>query len=254
MNSKLSAVIITFNEERNIQRCIESLLPVADEIIVVDSFSTDRTEEICKLYGIKFFQNVFEGHIEQKNIALLKANHEWILSVDADEALSETLQKAIKKSLEAPQFDAFAMNRLTNYCGKWVKYCGWYPDTKVRLVKKNKAHWIGTNPHDKLELKEKSQVCSLQGDLLHYSYYTKEDHFKQIEYFGNISAKELFLKGKNISVFLLYLKVITQFFKSYFVKMGFLDGKTGWLISSRSAYATLRKYQILRKMYHKNYG
>jgi glycosyltransferase involved in cell wall biosynthesis len=254
MNSKLSAVIITFNEERNIQRCIESLLPVADEIIVVDSFSTDRTEEICKLYGIKFFQNVFEGHIEQKNIALLKANHEWILSVDADEALSETLQKAIKKSLEAPQFDAFAMNRLTNYCGKWVKYCGWYPDTKVRLVKKNKAHWTGTNPHDKLELKEKSQVCSLQGDLLHYSYYTKEDHFKQIEYFGNISAKELFLKGKNISVFLLYLKVITQFFKSYFVKMGFLDGKTGWLISSRSAYATLRKYQILRKMYHKNYG
>ena len=249
MNSKLSAVIITFNEERNIQRCIESLLPVADEIIVVDSFSTDRTEEICKLYSIKFFQNVFEGHIEQKNIALLKANHDWILSIDADEALSETLQKAIKKSLEAPQFDAFAMNRLTNYCGKWVKYCGWYPDTKVRLVKKNKAHWTGTNPHDKLELKEKSQVCSLQGDLLHYSYYTKEDHFKQIEYFGNISAKELFLKGKNISVFLLYLKVITQFFKSYFVKMGFLDGKTGWLISSRSAYATLRKYQILRKMY-----
>ena len=249
MNSKLSAVIITFNEERNIQRCIESLLPVADEIIVVDSFSTDRTEEICKLYSIKFFQNVFEGHIEQKNIALLKANHDWILSIDADEALSETLQKAIKKSLEAPQFDAFAMNRLTNYCGKWVKYCGWYPDTKVRLVKKNKAHWTGTNPHDKLELKEKSQVCSLQGDLLHYSYYTKEDHFKQIEYFGNISAKEQFLKGKNISVFLLYLKVITQFFKSYFVKMGFLDGKTGWLISSRSAYATLRKYQILRKMH-----
>ena len=249
MNSKLSVVIITFNEERNIQRCIESLLPVADEIIVVDSFSTDRTEEICKLYSIKFFQNVFEGHIEQKNIALLKANHDWILSIDADEALSETLQKAIKKSLEAPQFDAFAMNRLTNYCGKWVKYCGWYPDTKVRLVKKNKAHWTGTNPHDKLELKEKSQVCSLQGDLLHYSYYTKEDHFKQIEYFGNISAKELFLKGKNISVFLLYLKVITQFFKSYFVKMGFLDGKTGWLISSRSAYATLRKYQILRKMH-----
>lgn len=249
MQPKLSAVIITFNEERNIQRCIESLLPVADEIIVVDSFSTDRTEEICKLYSIKFFQTVFEGHIEQKNIALLKANHDWILSIDADEALSETLQKAIKKSLEAPQFDAFAMNRLTNYCGKWVKYCGWYPDTKVRLVKKNKAHWTGTNPHDKLELKEKSQVCSLQGDLLHYSYYTKEDHFKQIEYFGNISAKELFLKGKNISVFLLYLKVITQFFKSYFVKMGFLDGKTGWLISSRSAYATLRKYQILRKMH-----
>ena len=249
MNSKLSAVIITFNEERNIQRCIESLLPVADEIIVVDSFSTDRTEEICKLYSIKFFQNVFEGHIEQKNIALLKANHDWILSIDADEALSETLQKAIKKSLEAPQFDAFAMNRLTNYCGKWVKYCGWYPDTKVRLVKKNKAHWTGTNPHDKLELKEKSQVCSLQGDLLHYSYYTKEDHFKQIEYFGSISAKELFLKGKKISVFLLYLKGATQFFKSYLVKLGFLDGKTGWHISSRSAYATLRKYQILRKMY-----
>jgi glycosyltransferase involved in cell wall biosynthesis len=250
MNSKLSAVIITFNEERNIQRCIESVLPVADEIIVVDSFSTDKTEEICKLYGIKFFQNAFEGHIEQKNIALLNANHEWILSLDADEALSETLQKAIEKSLEEPQFDAYSMNRLTNYCGKWVKYCGWYPDTKVRLVKKNKAHWTGTNPHDKLELKDKSQVGSLQGDLLHYSYYSKEDHLKQIEYFGSISANELFLKGKKISLFLLYLKVVNQFFKSYLVKLGFLDGKTGWHISSRSAYATLRKYQILRKMYH----
>jgi glycosyltransferase involved in cell wall biosynthesis len=236
MNSKLSAVIITFNEERNIQRCIESLLPVADEIIVVDSFSTDRTEEICKSYDIEFIKHVFEGHIEQKNIALLKANHEWILSLDADEALSET------------------MNRLTNYCGKWVKYCGWYPDTKVRLVKKNKAHWIGTNPHDKLELKDKSKVGNLKGDLLHYSYYSREDHFKQIEYFGSISAKELFLKGKKISVFLLYLKVVNQFYKSYLVKLGFLDGKTGWNISIRSAYATYRKYQILRKMYHKNYG
>jgi glycosyltransferase involved in cell wall biosynthesis len=249
MQPKLSAVIITFNEERNIQRCIESLLPVADEIIVVDSFSTDRTEEICKSYDLQFIKHVFEGHIEQKNIALLKANHEWILSVDADEALSETLQKDIIKSFEAPQFDAYSMNRLTNYCGKWVKYCGWYPDTKVRLVKKNKAHWTGTNPHDKLELKDTSQVGNLKGDLLHYSYYTKEDHFKQIEYFGSISAKELFLKGKKISVFLLYLKVITQFFKSYFVKLGFLDGKMGWHISYRSAYATLRKYQILRKMH-----
>ena len=250
MNSKLSAVIITFNEERNIQRCIESLLPVADEIIIVDSFSTDRTEEICKLYGIKFFQNVFEGHIEQKNIALLKANHEWILSVDADEALSETLQKAITKSLEAPQFDAYSMNRLTNYCGKWVKYCGWYPDTKVRLVKKNKAHWTGTNPHDKLELKDKSQVGSLQGDLLHYSYYTKEDHFKQIDYFGNIASKELFDKEKNISVPMLYLKVLNQFIKSYCVKLGILDGRTGLLISLRSAYATYVKYSKLRMLNH----
>jgi len=252
MQPKLSAVIITFNEERNIQRCIESLLPVADEIIVVDSFSTDRTEEICKSYDLQFIQHAFEGHIEQKNVALLKANHQWILSVDADEALSEKLQKTIKNSLEAPQFDAYAMNRLTNYCGKWVKYCGWYPDTKVRLVKRNKAHWTGTNPHDQLELKDMSKVGTLKGDLLHYSYYSKEDHFKQIEYFGSISAKELFLKGKNISLFLLYLKVVNQFFKSYFVKLGFLDGKTGWNISTRSAYATFRKYHILRKMYKKN--
>ena len=254
MYNKLSAVIITFNEERNIQRCIESLLPVADEIIVVDSFSTDRTEEICKSYDIEFIKHAFEGHIEQKNIALLKANHEWILSLDADEALSEDLQQSIKNSLDDSQFSAYSMNRLTNYCGIWVKYCGWYPDTKVRLVKKHKAHWTGTNPHDKLELKDKSKVGNLKGDLLHYSYYSREDHFKQIEYFGSISAKELFLKGKKISVFLLYLKVVNQFYKSYLVKLGFLDGKTGWNISIRSAYATYRKYQILRKMYHKNYG
>ena len=249
MQPKLSAVIITYNEERNIQRCIESLLTVADEIIVVDSFSSDRTEEICKSYDIEFIKHAFEGHIEQKNIALLKANHEWILSLDADEALSEELQKSIKNSLDDSQFAAYSMNRLTNYCGKWVKYCGWYPDTKVRLVKNKKAHWTGINPHDQLELKDKSKVGNLKGNLLHYSYYSKEDHFKQIEYFGSISAKELFLKGKKISVFLLYLKVVNQFFKSYFVKMGFLDGKTGWNISIRSAYATFRKYHILRKMH-----
>lgn len=250
MNTKLSAVIITYNEERNIQRCIESLLPVADEIIVVDSFSTDSTEEICKSYGILFIQNAFEGHIEQKNMALGQANHDWVLCLDADEELSETLQNSIKSTLVSPKFDAYSLNRLTNYCGKWVKYCGWYPDTKVRLVKKNKAAWTGTNPHDKLVLKDNSKFGHLKGDLLHYSYYSKEDHFKQIEYFGTIAAKELFLKGKKITFFLLYLKVINQFFKSYFIKMGFLDGKTGWNISIRSAYATYRKYQILKKMHH----
>ena len=138
---KLSGVIITYNEAKNIRRCLDSLLEVCDEILVLDSFSTDQTEAICVEYGVRFEKNAFEGHIQQKNEALRRATHPWVLSLDADEALSDTLKNsilALKASSPAP--GAFQMNRLTNYCGTWIKHSGWYPDTKVRLVFKELAH------------------------------------------------------------------------------------------------------------------
>jgi glycosyltransferase involved in cell wall biosynthesis len=247
---KLTGVIITFNEERNIERCLKSLKNVCDEIIVLDSFSTDRTEEICQSHHVKFFQHAFDGHIQQKNRALQMAETDWILSLDADEALTEELSTAILQLKKNPTFQAYSFNRLTNYCGHWVKHCGWYPDTKIRLVKKDTAHWTGVNPHDRLELMNANQTGHLKGDLLHYSYYTKEDHFKQIDYFGNIASKELFDQGKNISMLMLWLKVGNQFMKSYWIKRGILDGRTGFLISLRSAYATYVKYSKLRFLNH----
>jgi glycosyltransferase involved in cell wall biosynthesis len=242
MAISISAVIITYNEERNIERCLNSLQGVVDEIVVVDSFSKDRTEEICKQFNVRFIQNPFDGHIQQKNFAIDQASNEWILSLDADEALTGELQESILQIKKEPQFLGYRMNRLTNYCGHWVKYCGWYPDTKVRLVNRNHARWQGVNPHDRLDMNNGEETGFLKGDLLHYSYYTREDHLKQIEYFGDIAARELFQRGGRSNYFKIVIKVVAQFFKSYFLKLGILDGPTGFTISRLSAYATYRKY------------
>lgn len=242
---KLSVLIITFNEERNIERCLRSVLPVADEIVVVDSFSMDKTREICQKHGVRFIEHPFEGHIQQKNYAISCAENDFILSLDADEALTEELTKSILAEKENGFKDGYKMNRLTNYCGHWVKHCGWYPDTKVRLINRRKGSWQGVNPHDRLDLEDGSEIGHFSGDLLHYSYYTKEDHYKQIEYFGKIAANELLLKGKKTNPIQISLKVLAQLFKSIVLKSAYLDGVTGWKIAYRSAYATYRKYKIL---------
>jgi glycosyltransferase involved in cell wall biosynthesis len=244
---KLSAVIITLNEEKNLGRCLDSLVGLADEIIVVDSFSSDKTSEIALRYGAIFILNKFEGHIQQKNFALQQAQGDWILSLDADEALDKDLIASIKQVISDENENlGYTMNRLTNYCGKWIRHCGWYPDTKLRLVRNGKAEWRGVNPHDKLELTDALPPGHLKGDILHYSYYTMEDHYKQIEYFGSIAAKEMYSRGKKVPRFTSIIKTAAQFFKSFFLKLGILDGIAGWNISIRSAYATHRKYALLR--------
>jgi len=248
MKTPLTATIITFNEERNIERCLLSLQGVADEIVVVDSFSKDRTREICERYGVRFIENAFGGHIQQKNFAIDQASNDWILSLDADEALRDDLKKSILDVMNSPQGVAYRFNRLTNYCGTWVKHSGWYPDKKVRLVNKNHARWTGVNPHDRLDTTRGESTMFIQGDLLHYSYYTREDHLKQIEYFSSIAAKELFARGKKTGSLLIYLKVCVQYLKNILFKAGFLDGRAGWTIARLSAYATYRKYTKLQQL------
>ena len=242
---RIAAAIITYNEERNISRCIESLRNVVEEIVVVDSNSSDRTVEICRSMGAKVITHPFEGHIQQKNFALQQITSPWILSLDADEELSPQLINSIV-SLEEGHADGYSMNRLTNYCGHWVRHCGWYPDTKLRLVRNGAAQWTGINPHDRLELKENRKTGHLAGDILHYSYYTREDHLKQIEYFSSIAARELHKHGMKSSAVLISIKVMAQFVKSFFIRLGFLDGMTGFTISRLSAFATYRKYTKLK--------
>lgn len=245
---KISGVIITYNEARNIARCLASLQDVCDEILVLDSFSSDNTEQICQSFGVRFEQNTFEGHIQQKNEALQRASHPWVLSLDADEALSPELRSsilALKK--QGLRKGGFTFNRLTNYCGKWIHHSGWYPDTKLRLVTKADAQWGGINPHDQLQTSSELLIQHLKGDLLHYSYYTKADHFKQIAYFSQIASKELYARRVRSSLPKIVMKVLAQFIKTYVVKLGFLDGIAGWHIAVRSAYATQQKYQMLRK-------
>lgn len=250
---KLSVVIITFNEEKNIERCLTSVKDIADEIVVLDSFSKDKTAEICINHGVKFFQHTFDGHIQQKNRAITYANFPHILSLDADETLSSELAESIKKVKQNFSKDGYYINRLTNYCGHWVKHCGWYPDAKLRLWDSRKGQWTGINPHDKYELFEgDNHTDRLKGDILHYSYYTLSDHYKQVEYFTNIASKAYFEKGKKASVFNLVVNPIAKFVNHYILNLGFLDGKAGFLISKISAYATYLKYKKIRSLYRQN--
>lgn len=249
---QLSAVIITFNEERNIERCLKSLQGVADEIVVLDSFSKDRTKEICLQYGAKFFEHAFDGHIQQKNRAITYASFEHVLSLDADEALDETLKQSLLAIKQDFAKQGYYMNRLTNYCGHWVKHCGWYPDKKLRVFDRTKGHWTGVNPHDKYELfAGDKEAGHLKGDLLHYSYYTLEDHYRQVEYFTTIAAKAYVERGKNAPAYKLILNPVSKFISHYFITLGFLDGKAGYLISRISAYATWLKYKKIRDLYAK---
>ena len=248
---RLSVVIITFNEKRNVARCIDSVNAIADEVLVLDSFSTDDTCELARQRGARVEQHAFDGHIQQKNRAWQMASHDWVLSLDADEALNDTLRDAIRKAINtnAPGIDGFTMNRLTNYCGHWVRHSGWYPDTKLRLFRKGMGAWTGTNPHDRFELHNMKRVAHLPGDILHYSYYTREDHLKQIEYFSKIAARELHAQGKRVGYPMMVAKVVAQYIKNLILKTGFLDGATGFTIARLSARATWRKYTLLKELH-----
>jgi len=242
---KISAVIITFNEERNIERCLLSIKDIVDDVVVVDSFSTDKTKDICKKYGVRFILHPFDGHIEQKNWAITQAQYPYIISLDADEAISEELKEAILKVKENWQHDGYYVNRLTNYCGKWI-YHIWYPDRKLRLWDSRKGSWQGTNPHDKYILQEGSTTKCLSGDLFHYSFYTVADHEKQNINFANIAAKAKYKKGEKASILKMYFNPIWKFIRQYILLGGFLDGSYGLKICLISAKGNYLKYKILR--------
>ncbi len=237
LKDKLSVTIITLNEEKNIGRCIDSLAEVADEIVVVDSFSTDRTEQICREKNVKFIQHAFEGHIQQKNFALQQASFDYVLSLDADEALSDDLKKSISEIKPRMEMDAYTFNRINNYCGKWIKHCGWYPDKKLRILNRHKGQWGGDNPHDKVIMDKPYSCQHLKGDLLHYTIYDVNQHIRQIHFFSDITAKEAHQKGKKSSLLGFILSPWLRFFRLYFIKMGFLDGYYGFVICVISAYA-----------------
>ena len=240
---KLSVTIITFNEDANIERCLQSVTAIADEIVVVDSYSTDGTEKICRNYEVNFIQNKFEGHIQQKNYAVAQTIHDYVLSLDADEALTEELQKSIAQIKNDAQSDAYSLNRITSYCGQWIHYCGWYPDKKIRLWNKNKGEWGGENPHDKVLISEGGKTGHLQGDLLHFSFPSIASHVQTANNFSEIAAIEAVRKGKKIyfAVHIL-LNPLFTFVSKYFFKLGLLDGFYGFVICVLSGYANFLKY------------
>ncbi|HRS54035.1 MAG TPA: glycosyltransferase family 2 protein [Bacteroidales bacterium] len=246
---KISAVVITYNEEKNIARCLESLKKVADDIVVIDSYSTDKTKEICLSYGVRFEEHMFIGHIEQKNYGITRTIYPYVLSLDADEELSPQLINSILKVKNNWTADGYTMNRLTNYCGKWIHFSGWYPDTKLRLWDSRKGHWGGINPHDCFIMGKNVKILHLKGNLLHYSYSSIDDHLKQVSYFTNISANQYFKQNKKNNIMLkLFIAPIFKFIKHYILKLGFLDGYYGYVISKISSYAVFIKYAKIREL------
>jgi len=243
----LSAVVITHDEERDVGRCLESLRGVADEVVVVDSGSADRTEEICRAHGARFTRQEWLGYAEQKNLADGLARHDWILSLDADEALSEELRRSILalKARGAIRVGRFA--RLTNYCGHWVRHGGWYPDYKVRMFDRRRVRWAG-GPHERLEGFARDEVVTLRGDCLHYSYYTVAEHHRQADHFTTLSAEELFRRGRRAGFLRRHLSPAWKFVVGYVLRLGFLDGAAGFRIAAISAGATRMKYTKLARL------
>lgn len=260
---QLSVVIITFNEEKNIGRCLESIQGIADDVVIVDSFSTDATESISKKYNVNFISRKWEGYSATKNFANAQAKYDWVLSLDADEALSEELKKSILKAKEGKELKTYKFHRLTNYCGSWIKHCGWYPDTKIRIFDRRITKWEGII-HEKLVIDfspidsaqgdklEMTKGVLLNGDCLHYSYYTIEQHLLQVDKFSTLAAQNLFEKGKKASLLQLWLSPVVKFISDYFLKLGILDGAAGFTICKISAKHSYLKYKKLRELSSKN--
>lgn len=245
----ISAVIITRNEERRIATCLSSLQGVVDEIVVIDSGSTDKTEEICKKHGAHFEFREWEGYSSAKNYGNEIAASDYILSIDADEALSQELRAsllAIKDKLRG----AYSFSRLTSYCGKWIRHGAWYPDIKIRLFAKGVANWQGS-VHEKLVLQDPTQLTKLKGDLLHYSIESISDQIAKINQYSTIMADQMFAKGKKASWVKLLLSPIARFIRMYLVQGGFRDGFLGFVIARNSAFSTFLRYAKLRQLYRK---
>ena len=253
--TSLSAAIITLNEEKNIERCLRSLQGVADEIVVVDSLSTDRTREICSQFGVHFIEQKFLGHIEQKNLAISRTFHEHVLCIDADEALSPELTRSILKVKEQGfPADGYTMNRLSWYCDQFIRHGTWYPDRKLRLLKKDKGRFGGMNPHDKIVMDPGTRNVHLEGDLLHYTYYTMEEHVIQGNKFSTISAISMQAMGRKAYWYNLFWNPLVAFFSHYFFKAGVLDGFYGLVIAHQQAYQTFLKYAKLMQLQRREKG
>lgn len=243
---KISATIITFNEERNVSRVIESLR-CCDEILVLDSGSNDRTVEIATKLGARVEEAGWHGYAAQKNIAAELAAHDWILSIDADESLSEALEAEIwhiKKT--GPRFDGYTMPRLAQYLGRWILHSGWYPDRKVRLFNRKKARWVGDFVHESVEVL--GSVGHLKSNLLHFTCNSLSEHLRSMDGYTTLAAQEIAAREQRVALGRLLVDPPWTFFRTYVLKLGFLDGVEGLSIAYMAALYNFVKYAKARHM------
>ncbi len=245
----LSVAIISFNEEKNLPRTLEAIKDIADEIIIVDSHSTDRTEAIALEYGAKFFSEDWKGHIAQKNSALDKCTNDWILALDCDEVVTEELREELKEAVEKNDPETgYEINRKTFYKGKLLQY-GWQPDWKFRLFHRSKkARWGGYDPHDVLQADLK--FVKLKGNIIHYSYTDIADHFARTSKYAQITAQSYYKMGKKFKLSKLIFSPLFSFIKDYFVRQGFRDGIQGLIVGVSAPIYVFLKYAYLWEIYH----
>ncbi|MEM8527227.1 MAG: glycosyltransferase family 2 protein [Bacteroidota bacterium] len=248
MQVKISAVIIVKDELENMERCLEATWKVADEVVVIDSGSTDGTQQLCQVLGARVIEHPFQNYAHQKNVAVENATYDYILSVDADEVLSEELIASILIVKSNWMADAYLMNRLNNYCGQWIKHGNWYPDQKRRLFDRRKAKWEG-KIHEKVVLQEGATLGKLQGDLLHYSYDSIADQVARMNTYTTLMAESAFEKGKKATLFKIIFSPKFNFFKRYFLQLGILDGYYGFVLAVLGAYYNFLKYVKLRALW-----
>ena len=243
---KITATIITLNEERNIARAIESLR-CSDEILIVDSGSVDRTVELAEKLGARVIEAGWRGFAGQKNWAAEQAAYDWILSLDADEALSEALEAEIwnlKKT--GPRHDAYTMPRLARYLGRWILHSGWYPDRKVRLYHRQKAKWVGDFVHESVQVE--GRVGHLESNLLHFTCDSISEHLRTMDRYTTLAAQELAARKLKVPLSRVILDPAWTFVKTYFFQLGFLDGLEGLTIAYMAAFYTFLKYSKARIM------
>ncbi|MDG2154285.1 MAG: glycosyltransferase family 2 protein [Crocinitomicaceae bacterium] len=245
---KVAAAIITFNEERNIERCIIGLLECVDEIVVMDSFSNDETKNICNQYGVRFIENKWQGYAQTKNKLNDLIDADYIFSIDADEVPDRILQEQILNIKSDSKERIYILNRYTNYCGKWIKHCGWYPEFKARIFPKDKAKWEGEFVHENLNYDKSLEEVTLDGNLEHYSYYNRIEHQERANKYALLVAKKYFNEGKSTYIFQAEISAIVKFINVFLLKKGFLDGSYGFQIARISASSNHLKYRELKRL------
>ncbi len=217
--------------------------------MVLDSFSTDATPSICQEAGVRFIQHEFDGYVSQKNRALSLARNDWVLSLDGDEALNEEARQSVGDVLQNPDADGFVFNRRNHYCGRWMQYTSLFPDRKLRLFNKNKAEWMGYDPHDRVQLHPGGSQKRLPGELLHWVIQDRADHLHKVEIFSSLNAEAYYQAGKKALAGSASLHATWRFIKEYFINLGVLEGKLGFQFSSLSARYVFLKYSKLRKLH-----
>ena len=248
----LSVVIITYNEEKNIGRCLQSVNTIADEIIVVDSFSHDNTVQIAVDSGAIVKQSKFDGYINQKNKAINMATNDLVLLLDADEAVGGELCHSIMQVKENSAFKAYIMNRCSFFCGKFIRHGLWYPERKLRLFDKRFGKCGGLNPHDKIIMNGEFPVKHLKGDLLHYTYDSMEEYLLRNDAVSTIAAQSLFDAGIRKPRAKILLSPLWAFLNGYILRMGFLEGYNGFVIAIHTANQSYSKYHNLRRLHKRD--